>query len=123
MDESLYGRLLNAGGELIAEGPCRLDEEAGTATLEPERELGVIQRERGVLVLELSSGRSLRVSDQPIIFRLGSTDGSGQNTRRTKYRLRLISDPELVKFTQDATAAGATGEGAPTPERETPAAR
>ena len=118
MDHPQRARLLNAGGELIAEGLCWLDEAAGLATLEPEREPGVLQKERGELALELESGRSLRVSDRPIIFKLRpSAQGAGPYSRRTRYRLRLIEPA------QEATAAGVMGEGSPAAQRQTPAAR
>ncbi len=112
MERPPHARLLNAGGELIAEGPCYVDEAAGWATLEPEREAGVLHKERGGLALELESGRTLRVSDKPIVFRLWPPRRSGGNSRRTVYRLRLIKDA------QEATAAGAAEEGtsaSPTP--------
>ena len=126
MDKELHARLLNAEGELIAEGSCRLDEAAGLAMLEPEREPGVIQKERGVLALMLESGRTLHVSDKPIIFRIRPpAQGGGPYHRRTLYRLRLVgsAEPAEATYAQDATAAGA-GEGTPTaPQRQTPAAR
>jgi hypothetical protein len=119
MDHPQHVRLLNAGGELIAEGLCWLDEAAGLAMLEPEREPGVLQKERGELTLELESGRSLLVSDRPIIFKLRpSARGAGPYSRRTRYRLRLITSA------QEATAVGVTGEGSPAAaQRQTPAAR
>ena len=126
MDQELHARLLNAEGELIAEGSCRLDEAAGLATLEPEREPGVIQKERGVLALQLESGRTLHVSDKPIIFRIRPpAQGGGPYHRRTLYRLRLVgpAGPAEATHAQEATAAGA-GEGTPAaPQRQTPAAR
>lgn len=124
-----HARLINAGGELIAEGPCWLDETSGQATLEPTRTPGMIQKERGELTLELESGRSLSVSDKAMVFRLGPPGGGpGESARRSLYRLRLVKDA------QEATAAGAAGDGTPavpTPSgrppasgrRETPAAR
>ena len=115
MDQPLHARLLNAGGELIAEGPCRVDESAGMAMLEAVRAPGFLQKERGLL--ELESGRSLRVSDRPIVFRLQRSKNNDVQSRRMVYRLRLVNDA------QEATAAGALGEGTPVPERETPAAR
>ena len=123
----LRARLLNEGGELIAEGPCWLDEPAGKATLEPEREPGFIQKERGRLALELDSGRSLLVSDSPMVFRLGTpTESNARNGHRSLYKLRLIDRA------QEADTAGAAGEGtsaAPMPSErprengETPAVR
>ena len=126
MDQELHARLLNAEGELIAEGSCRLDEAAGLAMLEPEREPGVIQKERGVLALTLESGRTLHVSDKPIIFRVRPPAQAGEPPhRRILYRLRLVgpAEPAAPTHAQEATAAGA-GEGTPAaPQRQTPAAR
>ncbi len=126
MEQELHARLLNAEGELIAEGSCRLDEAAGLAMLEPEREPGVIQKERGVLSLTLESGRTLHVSDKPILFRVRPPAQPGEpHHRRTLYRLRLVgsAEPAEATYAQDATAAGA-GEGTPAaPQRQTPAAR
>ncbi len=126
MDQELHARLLNEEGELIAEGSCWLDEAAGLAMLEPEREPGVIQKERGVLSLTLESGRTLHVSDKPIIFRIRPpAQGGGPYHRRTLYRLRLVgpAEPTEATYAQEATAAGA-GEGTPAaPQRQTPAAR
>lgn len=125
--ETLHARLLNATGELIAEGPCWLNDLSTEATLEPERAPGVLQKERGELTLELENGRSFRVSDRPIIFRLRPpTEVPGHDAVRTMYRLRLLNDA------QEATAAGAAGEGSPAApissgrlrlNGETPAAR
>jgi hypothetical protein len=124
----LHAKLLNAGGELIAEGPCWLDEPAGVATLEPEREPGAVRKERGLLALELDSGRRLPVDDKPMVFRLGR-NGHGTQARRSLYRLRLVGG--ATQHAQDAGAVGAVEEGASTApmpsERlrngETPAAR
>ena len=144
----LHAKLVNAEGELIAEGPCWVDEEAGQATMEPERAPGVIQKERGRLALELDTGRSLPVSDRPIIIRMRQP-GAGENGRRRLYRLRLLDQsstelatsaqevlPEgrtaggVAEGAQDAEAAGGAGEGAPAGQEvrpraigETPAAR
>ena len=117
---SLRAQLWNAEGELIAEGPCWLDEPAGVATLEPEREPGVLQKERGALTLGVENGRSYAVSDRPMIMRLGPP------RRRKMFRLRLIASDDVAQSLQrqDASAAGDAGEGPPAhPERETPAAR
>jgi len=130
-DHLLHARLFNSGGELIAEGPCWLDEPAGRATLEPEHEPGVIQKERGELSLELDSGRTVAVSDSPMVFRLGAgADGVAAGGRRTMYRLSLIDTSASLSTSasaelstsglekagshaHDANAAGAAGEGAP----------
>ena len=128
----LHARLFNKGGELIAEGPCWVDEAKGLATLEPQHEPGFIRKERGELSLKLDSGRSLAVSDSPMIFKLGVTpNGDMTNGQRSLYRLRLLQ-PGAGTSTraQEANAAGAVAEGSTTPLQvglpsngETPAAR
>ena len=131
-DHLLHARLFNRGGELIAEGPCWVDEAAGQATLEPEHEPGFIQKERGELSLELDSGRSLSVSDSPMIFKLGTTsNGDMTNGHRSLYRLRLLEPGTgLSTSAQEANVAGAVAEGSAPPPQvglrsngETPAAR
>jgi len=131
-DHLLHARLFNKGGELIAEGPCWVDEASGRATLEPEHEPGFIQKERGELSLELDSGRSLPVSDSPMIFKLGATqNGDIANGHRSLYRLRLLNQgTETSTSAQEANVAGAVAEGSATPPQvglrsigETPAAR
>ncbi len=130
MDDHPRARLLNAEGEMIAEGPCWVDEPAGTATLQPERQAGQLRKERGALDLEFETGRSLRVLGRAMIVRLGPTasrGGNGQNGWRTLYRLRLVDvddAPETTETGQDAIAAGGAGEGTlADAERQTPAAR
>lgn len=136
-----HARLLNSGGELVAEGVCWLDEPAGHATLEVERTPGQIQRQRGNLSLELDSGRSLLVSDKPMVVMINPT-GQRPSTegRRRLYRLRLVdpmaelaeaNEAEAGQDAQEADAVDAVGEGRPTasilgrlPDRgETSAAR
>ncbi len=99
---------MNADGELIIEGSCHVDEGAGTATLEPEREPGDLLKERGSLSLELETGQLLLVSDKPLVFRLWPpTNGHGSATRRTIYRLRIV-----------AAAGDLDGEAEPSVEAE-----
>lgn len=146
----VYGRLRNTGGELIAEGPCWLDEQAREATMEPERTPGIIQRQRGQLQLELENGRLYPVSDKPMIVRLRSwSQSAARETGRKLYRLRLLAwgdngapanhAQEVLpsgrsgapNHAQEAATAGAAGEGSPAflPREggpryeETPAAR
>lgn len=132
-DHLLHARLFNGGGELIAEGPCWIDEAAKRATLEPEHEPGVIQKERGRFTLQLESGRTWAVSDSPFIFKLGKApDGEPANEHRSLYRLKLLGDAPGAAHeeAQEANAAGAVAEGSATPPAvglrengETPAAR
>jgi hypothetical protein len=106
----MHARLFNSSRELIVEGPCWVDEEAGRATLEPEHEPGIIQKERGTFTLELDSGRSLLVSDSPIIFKLGaSPNGDTVIGHRSLYRLKLL------ELAHEAVAAGAAVEGSAAP--------
>jgi hypothetical protein len=121
-----HARLVNAEGELIAEGPCEVDEAAAVATLQPVRESYSIRTASSSLALELETGRQLRVTRRPIILRLRVPGRPpDDNARRTMYRLRLAKgEPQASEHTQDATAAGAAGEGTPvSPAWETPAAR
>ena len=128
-DHLLHARLFNSTGELIAEGPCWVDEHAGRATLEPEHEPGFIRKERGTLTLELDSGRSLLVSDSLIVFKLGvSPNGDTANGHRSLYRLKLLE--HAYDTAQEAAVAGAVAEGSAAPRQvglrsngETPAAR
>jgi len=130
MGEPARGRLLNSSGELIADGMCWLDEPGGHATLEVDRTPGVIQKQRGNLSLELDSGRSLLVSDKPMIVLIAPPGGQPSAERRRRlYRLRLV-DPmaavaaaseapnaetgETDEQAQDASAVDAAGEGPPT---------
>jgi hypothetical protein len=121
-----HARLVNADGELIAEGPCQLDEAAHVATLEPLRESHSIRTAEGGLALELDSGRQIAVTRRPMIVRVKLPgQPPGEDRRRTMYRLRLAKGGQQPpKDAQDARAAGAAGEGSPvSPARETPAAR
>ncbi|MEX1253825.1 MAG: hypothetical protein WEE64_05735 [Dehalococcoidia bacterium] len=132
MIERPHARLVNAEGELIAEGPCQLDEAAAVATMEPLRESHSIRTAHGGLALELDSGRQIRVTRRPMIVRLRLPgQPPGGNGRRTMYRLRLAKgefakggSSQPTEDAQDARAAGDAGEGSPvSPARETPAAR
>ena len=119
-EAALHARLVNAGGELLAEGSCWLDEPHAQATLEPERAPAAIRKERGdALTLELESGRTLKVSERLMVVRIASPGNTNGNARRSLYRLRLLNSA------QDANAAGEAGEGPPAPRfgEETPAAR
>jgi hypothetical protein len=103
---------MNAGGELIAEGACWLDERTGQATLEPLTTTPSIRTQRGEMRLHLDSGRTLRVSDRTMVVRIWRPERTNGNNghHRSLYRLRLIDAPSEA---QEANAAGAAGEGAP----------
>lgn len=143
-EDAVFGRLVNEGGELIAEGPCSVDEAAALATLEPGRIPGLLQRERGALTLRLDSGRVFKISGQPMVIDYRAPAGdANEQARRRVIRLRLLphGPPEAagkggaggtINDAQEATAAGAAGEGAsavlsawgrPPETGDTPAAR
>ena len=134
---ALRARLVNAEGELLAEGACWLNEPQGQATLEPERApASAIQKERGPLTLELESGRTLKVSERLMVVRIAPPGQANGSERRSLYRLRLLNATQaqevlpgrtagaVANNAQDANAAGG-GEGTPTLRfgGETPAAR
>ncbi len=85
------GKLKNAEGELIAEGPCEVSEERREVTMWPVQEMHMLQRQRGTLTLELESGRTLELSDCHMTFRVALP---GQE-RRSVYRLRLLEQQQL----------------------------
>jgi hypothetical protein len=123
-EATLHARLLTAGGELLAEGACRIEAGAARATLEPVREPGLIRKARGVLRLELEDGRTLAVSDRAMVVRVwDSARPNGRHERRTMYLLRLLDGA------QEATAVDVAGDGTPAgqealpPNAETSAAR
>ena len=114
-DRTPLGRLFNAEGELIAEGPCWLDEASGQATLEPDRTPGVIQKQHGELTLELDTGRSLSVSGKAMVLRIWPQARNGTDEHRRLFRLRVIRPNDIIAHSaQEANAVGAAGEGAPT---------
>lgn len=88
------GKLRNAEGELIAEGPCELNLERHEVTMWPEREITALTRHRGALALELEDGATLELSDKHMIFKLGRP-GDG---RTSIYRLRLLEQQPLQGF-------------------------
>jgi hypothetical protein len=97
--EREFARLVNAGGELIAEGACHIEEAARRATLEAEREPGEVLKARGDLRITLESGASFPVSDRPIVFRISPpATAEGPRHTRTLYRFDMINthDTEVV---------------------------
>lgn len=98
-------RLLNSDHELIAEGTCLLDEPAGHASLEVDRTPGVIHSQHGNLSLELDSGRSLLVSDKPIVLMITPPGQKpSPENRRKIFRLRLV-DPMAAIIEEEANSA------------------
>jgi hypothetical protein len=87
----MEGKLTNMGGEFIASGPCEVHLDRGDVTMWPSWEMHMLEREKGELLLELSDGAVLRISDKHLTFKLqGPTE-----QRISVYRLRVLeSVPE-----------------------------
>jgi len=90
---ALRGKLMNQEGELIAEGPCELEELRGQVTMWPDREVRLLRLERGDLTLELDNGRSVTISGRPLSFRVNLAGNGGGNGARfvSMYRLPLAA--------------------------------
>ena len=113
-------RLLNSDHELIAEGACVLDEPAGHASLEVERTPGVIHSQHGNLSLELDSGRSLLVSNKPMLLMISPPgQQSSQENRRKILRLRLV-DPRARMKEQGTGEADGFDAGSPNLTQDAP---
>jgi hypothetical protein len=82
----IEGKLTNAGGEFIANGPCEVNRERGEVTMWPSWEMHMLERERGELRLELNDGTIFGISDKHLTFKLqGPTE-----QRISVYRLRIL---------------------------------
>lgn len=99
----IEGKLTNAGGEFIANGPCEVNRERGEVTMWPSWEMHMLERERGELLLDLADGTLLAISDKHLTFKLqGSTE-----QRVSVYRLRILERvPEHLAagYTEPAAA-------------------
>lgn len=105
----IEGKLLNAAGEFIANGPCEVNRERGEVTMWPSWEMHMLERERGELRLELGDGTQFAISDKHLTFKLqGPTE-----QRVSVYRLRIIeSVPEHMAagYSEPADASEAESE-------------
>ena len=100
----IEGKLTNAGGEFIANGPCEVNRERGEVTMWPSWEMHMLERERGELTLELGDGTRFAISDKHLTFKLqGPTE-----QRISVYRLRILERvPEHLAAGYGEPAAGA----------------
>lgn len=89
-----HGKLRNAVGELIAEGPCELNSERQEITMWPERELSALDRHRGTLSVEMENGTILELSKKRMIFKMGMPG----NGRTSMYRLGLLEEQPFPAF-------------------------
>lgn len=106
------GKLTNTEGEFIASGPCEVNHERGEVTMWPSWEMHILERERGELVLTLTDGTRMGISDKHLTFKLqGPTE-----QRISVYRLRILERvPEHLAAGYSAPAEddGAASTGAP----------
>jgi hypothetical protein len=115
----IEGKLTNAEGEFIANGPCEVDRERAQVTMWPAWELHMLERERGELSLDLADGTRLAISDRHLTFKLR---GPGDQ-RISVYRLRIIDRvPEHLAAGYSEPAVGQT-ELSETPAPGRPALR
>ena len=80
------GKLLNADGEFIANGPCEVDRDRNEVTMWPAWEMHMLERERGLLKLVLDNGQTLNISDRHLTFKLRGP----AEQRISVYRLRIL---------------------------------
>ena len=83
------GKLYNRGGEIIAEGPCELNDEGSHVSMWPTLEKGLFERERGVMTLELEGGAALRISERRLKLRINPPHGP----RSAIYRMQVEAEP------------------------------
>jgi hypothetical protein len=98
------GKLYNQGGEVIAEGPCELNEDGSHASMWPTLEKGLFERERGVMTLELEGGAALRISERRLRLRINPPHGP----RSAIYRMQVEAEP-----TEEAAPPEEQPEGVP----------
>lgn len=96
------GKLYNEGGEVIAEGPCELNEERSHVSMWPTLEKGLFERERGVMTLELEGGAALRISERRLRLRLNPPHGP----RSAIYRMQVEAEPNAEAAAPDEQAGG-----------------
>jgi hypothetical protein len=109
----IEGKLTNAGGEFIANGPCEVNRERGEVTMWPSWEMHMLERERGELLLELADGTLFGISDKHLTFKLqGPTE-----QRVSVYRLRIVERvPEHLAAGYAEPTAEPEPEAAPEPK-------
>jgi len=89
-------RVLNGEGETVATGACEINEERQEVTLRPFLDSGLIDKEIGLLFLEMDDGRTLELSSRFMKFRLYGTDGERQSLYRLHYQTRQEAQGSLT---------------------------
>lgn len=80
------GKLTNAEGEFIANGPCEINRDRGEITMWPSWELHMLERERGRLLLTMADGQTFDIHERHLTFKL---QGPAEQ-RISVYRLRIV---------------------------------
>ncbi len=90
-----YGKLYNTSGELIAEGACQVDDQRGSVTLRPPYDMPLLERQHGILRLELEDGGEYTLSDRVLKFRMNLPGAPPGNVYRLTFsgQQRLSSWP------------------------------
>lgn len=105
------GTLYNGDGEIIAEGPCELNEAGSQVSMWPTLERGLFERERGVMTLELEGGTALSISERRLRLRISPSKGP----RIAIYRMHV----DGVPVAQPEPPVSEEPEGVPSPVRGT----
>jgi hypothetical protein len=98
------GKLYNSEGEIIAEGPCEVNEDGSHASMWPTQEKGLFERERGVMTLELEGSAALHISERRLRLRINPPHGP----RSVIYRMQVEATP-----VEETTAGEEKTEGVP----------
>ncbi len=101
MITTVYGKLYNQGGELVAEGACQVDDDRGSVTLRPPYDMPTLERQHGALRLILEDGSELTVSERVMKFRValpGAPAGS-------VYRLSFTGQQRLTQWPRQSRPA------------------
>jgi hypothetical protein len=98
------GKLYNSEGEVVAEGPCELNEDGSHASMWPTVEKGLFGRERGLMTLELEGGAALHISERRLRLRINLPHGP----RSVIYRMQVEAPP-----VEEAVAPDEQTEGVP----------
>jgi hypothetical protein len=94
---TVYGKLFNQEGELVAEGPCEINDDRRSVTLRPPFETPMLERQHGTLRLDLDDGTQLSVSSRVLHFRTNLPGYPPGNV----YRLLLSSEQPLNQWPRE----------------------
>ena len=70
MNATMFGKITNEHGEMVAEGDCEVDEARGSVTLRPLYDMPLLERQHGNLRLVLDDGSEIVLTDRVLRFRV-----------------------------------------------------